>query len=70
MSSSTLHRRIREGTFPPPFYLGKRLAVWWEDELEAVMGLYATNVPCADLKKKVQQMIIVRGTQNVESNSN
>lgn len=68
VSNSTLHRRIREGTFPPPFHLGERLAVWWEDELDTVMRLYAMKVPCADLKKAVQRMISVRGTQNAESN--
>ena len=67
LSNSTLHRRIREGIFPPPFYLGKRIAVWWQDEIEEVMDLYSTNPDLKELKKRIKRLVELRGS-GYESN--
>ncbi len=34
LSSSTIYKRVREGTFPNPIQLGGRLIAWRADDIE------------------------------------
>ena len=57
ISKSTLQRRIASGIFPEGFHLGERIVVWWEDELEAMLGLYARSPSLEELRAHVQQLV-------------
>lgn len=61
LSKSTLQRRIASGIFPPAFHLGERISVWWVDEVEEWLQLYACNLPPEELRVRVEQMVRRRG---------
>lgn len=61
LSKSTLRRRIASGIFPPAFHLGERISVWWVDEVEELLQLYASNLPPEELRVRVEQMVQRRG---------
>lgn len=56
-SKSTLQRRIVSGTFPPAFHLGERIVVWWVDEVETMLELYARDLSIEELRAQVQQLV-------------
>lgn len=57
LSKSTLQRRIASGTFPPAFHLGERIVVWWVDEVETMLDLYARDLSIEELRAQVQQLV-------------
>lgn len=61
LSKSTLQRKIASGTFPPAFHLGERISVWWVDEVETMLGLYARNLSIEELRAQVHQLVQRRG---------
>jgi prophage regulatory protein len=42
-SESTLWRRVKDGSFPPPVRIGERIVVWRESDIER----WEENVPTA-----------------------
>lgn len=45
VSSATLHRRIHDGSFPPPLRLGPNSVGWRESTVEEIIDGYQTADP-------------------------
>lgn len=46
ISSATLHRRIKDGTIPPPLRLGPNSVGWRESWIDKVIESFETATPC------------------------
>jgi prophage regulatory protein len=45
ISSATLHRRLKDGSVPPPLRLGPNSVGWRESSIQAVIDSYQIAVP-------------------------
>jgi prophage regulatory protein len=45
ISSATLHRRIKDGTIPPPLRLGPNSVGWRESWIDNVIESFETAIP-------------------------
>lgn len=45
ISSATLHRRIKDGTIPPPLRLGPNSVGWRESWINCVIDSFETAIP-------------------------
>ena len=46
ISSATLHRKIKDGSIPPPLRLGPNSVGWRESWIDNVIDSFETATPC------------------------
>ena len=60
LSRSTLHRKIQEGSFPPPISLGGRAKGFLEHEVSAWISAMAAGKSDSEIKELVSSLIASR----------
>ena len=64
LSNTTIHNRIHEGLFPPPFSLGGNSVGWLNTEIAQMMSAIVSSLPDEKIKDLVSEITESRQSMN------
>lgn len=67
LSNTTIHNRIHEGLFPPPFSLGGNSVGWLNTEIMQIQNAIVSSLPEKDIKLLVKEITEARQQNTMDA---
>lgn len=65
LSNTTIHNRIHEGLFPPPFSLGGNSVGWLNTEILQIQNAIVSSLPEESIKQLVNEITESRNSKSM-----